>query len=84
VRLGIEILNAGSWAIEHASENTLPLLLMQGGGDQIVSTGACREFAAKADAHCDFKLWEGFYHEIHNEAEKESVFDFLLKWLNRN
>ena len=83
-RLGIEILNAGLWAIEHASEWTLPLLLMQGGADHIVSVEACREFAAKAGAHCDFKLWDGCYHEIHNEPEKEAVFDFLLEWLNRN
>jgi alpha-beta hydrolase superfamily lysophospholipase len=83
-RLGIEILKAGLWAIEHASEFTLPLLLMQGGADHIVSAEACREFAAKAGAHCDFKLWDGCYHELHNEPEKAAVFDFLLEWLNRN
>jgi len=59
-------------------------LLMQGGADHIVSVEACREFAAKAGAHCDFKLWDGCYHEIHNEPEKEAVFDFLLEWLIRN
>jgi len=84
VRLGIEILNAGLWAIEHASEFSLPLLLMQGGADHIVAVDACREFASKVGPHCDFKLWEGCYHEIHNEPEKEAVFDFLLEWLARN
>lgn len=83
-RLGIEILNAGVWAMEHASEFTLPLLLMGGGADQIVSAEACREFASKVNVPCDFKLWEGCYHEIHNEPEKDAVFDFLLEWLSRN
>jgi len=84
VQLGIDILQAGAWALEHASEFSLPLLLMQGGADLIVAVDACREFASKVDAHCEFKLWEGCYHEIHNEPEKEAVFDFLLNWLVRN
>jgi len=31
--------------LEHASEFTLPLLLMQGGDDKIISVEAGREFA---------------------------------------
>jgi len=57
---------------------------MQGGADQIVSADACREFASKVVAPCVFKQWDGCYHEIHNEPEKEAVFSFVLEWLTRN
>jgi len=81
-RLGMTLLQAGAWALEHASEFSIPLLLMQGSADPIVSAEACREFAAGVGARCDFKLWDGFYHEIHNESGKEAVYDYLLKWLS--
>jgi len=29
-----------------------------------------------------FKIWDGLYHEIHNEPEKQEVLAFLINWLN--
>jgi alpha-beta hydrolase superfamily lysophospholipase len=80
-RAGVDILASGLWALEHASEFSLPLLLMHGSADPIVAVGGSREFAAKVRGDCTLKVWEGFYHEIHNEPQKQEVFDFLLAWL---
>ncbi len=82
-RLGIDLLQSGLWAMEHAAEFPLPLLLMHGAADRITSAQASREFAAKAGDRCTLKIWDGLYHEIHNEPEKEHVFAFLLEWLKR-
>jgi len=82
-RLGIDLLQSGLWAMEHAAEFPLPLLLMHGAADRITSAQASREFAAKAGDRCTLKIWDGLYHEIHNEPEKEQVFAFLLEWLKR-
>ncbi len=82
-RLGIDLLQSGLWAMEHAAEFPLPLLLMHGAADRITSAQASREFAAKAGDRCNLKIWDGLYHEIHNEPEKEQVFAFLLEWLKR-
>jgi alpha-beta hydrolase superfamily lysophospholipase len=72
---------AGLWALEHAAEFPLPLLLMHGGADRITSALASREFAAKAP-QCLFKAWDGFYHEIHNEPEQQQIFATITAWLN--
>jgi acylglycerol lipase len=80
-RFAMDFLQAGLWALEHAAEFTLPLLLMHGSADRITSVQASREFAAKAGDRCTLKIWDGFYHEIHNEPEKEQVFAYLLEWL---
>jgi len=80
-RFGIDFLQAGLWALEHAAEFPLPLLLMHGSADRITSAQASREFAAKAGDLCTLKIWDGLYHEIHNEPEKEQVFAYLLEWL---
>ena len=81
VRLGIDLLQSGLWALEHATELTLPLLLMHGAADRLTSVEASREFAAKAGKHCTLKVWDDLYHEIHNEPERNQVFAYLLEWL---
>jgi alpha-beta hydrolase superfamily lysophospholipase len=81
-RLAMDMLQAGVWALEHAGELSLPLLLMHGGADRLTSAQASREFAAQAGNVCTLRIWDGFYHEIHNEPEQEQVFEYLLEWLN--
>ena len=82
-RMFISTYQAGEWALEHASEFSLPLLLMQGRDDKIISVEAGREFAAKVKENCILKIWDDLYHEIHNESEKEEVFKFLIDWLDK-
>ena len=82
-RMFISIYQAGQWALEHASEFSLPLLLMHGGDDKIISVKASHEFAGKITENCNLKIWDGLYHEIHNEPEKEEVFKFLIDWLDK-
>ena len=83
-RLGMDMLEAGLWALEHAAEFPLPLLLMHGSADHITSAQASREFAAQAGDRCTLKIWDGFYHEIHNEPEQGQVFRYLVEWLTSN
>lgn len=73
----------GLWALEHAAEFPIPLLLMHGGADAIISAPACQEFASKNGDKITFKLWDGLYHEIHNEPEQAHVFAYMLDWLER-
>jgi len=82
-RMFISVYQAGQWALEHASEFSLPLLLMQGGDDKLSSVEASREFTDKITKNCTLKIWDGLYHEIHNEPEKEEVFKFFIDWLNK-
>jgi acylglycerol lipase len=83
-RLAMDMLQSGLWSLEHAAEFPLPLLLMHGGADRITSAQASREFAAQAREVCTLKIWDGFYHEIHNEPEQGEVFEYLLGWLESN
>lgn len=79
-RFGLDFLQAGEWALAHAAEFPLPLLVVQGSQDRLVSAEASRQFAQKAP-ECTFKLWEGFYHETHNEPEKSEVLAFTIDWM---
>jgi alpha-beta hydrolase superfamily lysophospholipase len=40
------------------------------------------EFAGKTNL-AEFRIWEGGYHELHNEPFKQEVFDYILAWINK-
>lgn len=84
VRLALEMLQAGEWAMAHAAELPLPLLLVHGTEDILTPAQASEEFAARAPTErCTLKLWAGFYHETHNEPEKAEVLGYMIDWLRR-
>jgi alpha-beta hydrolase superfamily lysophospholipase len=80
-RLGIDILNAGVWALDHADQFPLPLLIMHGTADRSTSYEASREFGSRVKTDCTLKLWDGLYHELHNEPEKDQVLQFIINWI---
>jgi alpha-beta hydrolase superfamily lysophospholipase len=84
-RLGWDLLQTGPWLVEHAAEfPDIPLLLMQGNADRIVDPAATKKFAKKIKkGNITFQLWEGGYHEMHNEPNRDEVFNLLVHWLDR-
>jgi alpha-beta hydrolase superfamily lysophospholipase len=81
-RLFLNVFESGLWALDHAAEIPLPLLLMHGGADRITSLEASRQFAASAGDKVTLRIWDGLYHEIHNEPEQGEVFTFMIDWMN--
>lgn len=81
-KLAIELIDGGVYALEHAGELDLPLLLMHGTADRIASSKASEKFANKAGGKVTLRLWEGYYHEIHNDIGKEEVIACMIEWLN--
>jgi alpha-beta hydrolase superfamily lysophospholipase len=84
VRLATGMLDAGEWALAHAAEFPLPLLLVHGTADRLTSAQATEAFAAKVPGDCTLKLWDGYYHETHNEPEKTDVLAFMIDWLQKH
>ena len=75
-------MKAAGHALKHASELGVPLLLMHGSDDLICSPDGSRQFAS-ASGLVELKIWEGGYHELHNEFFKKDVFATLIEWINR-
>lgn len=81
-QLGIDFLEEGLWLLQSAPKFQIPILLMHGSLDRICSPQASMEFAKTAGDPVTLKIWDGLYHEIHNELEKDQVFQYLIQWLN--
>ena len=75
-------MNAANYSLEHASELNVPTLIIHGSDDLVNSPEATREFAAKSE-RAELKIWEGGYHELHNESFKDEVFEYIIGWINR-
>ena len=75
------ITDAGKEIIGRASEITLPLLLVHGRSDRITSAAATMEVAAAAPG-ATLKLWDGGYHELHNDLLREDHFEFIIEWID--
>lgn len=75
-------LTAVEHAFAHGVELSTPLLMMHGGADRVTYYHGSQEFAALIPENCTLKLWEGLYHEVHNEPEQDKVFDFMIDWMN--
>jgi acylglycerol lipase len=71
---------AGQYAIDHADEIKVKTLVIHGSADRITSFKATKEFAAK-NPRVTLKIWEGFYHETHNEKEQKEVLEFVGEWV---
>ncbi len=81
-RLFVGMYESGLWALDHAAEFSLPLLLMHGTADRLTSWQASQEFARRAGGNVTWRAWDGFYHEIHNEPEKAEVLKTMVDWMN--
>jgi alpha-beta hydrolase superfamily lysophospholipase len=82
-RLFCCIMETGEWVLENAARFPLPVLLMHGGEDMLASPDATRQFAKKVGEKSTLKIWDGLYHEIHNESQNQEIFAFLVAWMKK-
>jgi acylglycerol lipase len=82
-RLGSELFAAMARVEQQMSAISLPILIMQGSDDKLVSHEGSRLLFEKAGSKDKtIKIYDGFYHEIFNEADRARVFADLDAWLN--
>ena len=81
--LGTSMLTAGQWAIDHADQLPLPALLMHGTGDRLTSAESSRTFASRAGSRCTLQIWEGLFHELHFETERDQVLQRIRDWMQQ-
>ena len=75
-------MSSAKYSLAHASGLKIPTLLLHGSDDLITSPEGSREFAGKTSM-VELKIWEGGYHELHNEPFKDEVFKYILGWIKK-
>lgn len=82
-RTGAELLRAFDVIGEQMERLTPPLLILHGTDDHITDPDGSRELYARAGStDKTLNLYEGLYHELLNEVEKERVMADIVAWLD--
>ena len=84
---GKAALTAIDLCFARAREFPAPLLIIHGKQDKIAYYSGSEEFAQQVRAagkDVTLKVWDGLYHEVHNEPEKDEVFQLMIDWLDRH
>ena len=72
--------------VQHFKDiQSMPTLLMYGTEDKLLELRSFNELKNNLNTNeFYFKVWEGFYHEIHNEPERDQVMRYVLTCLNNS
>ena len=81
-RLGAELLNSIERLSSKISELSLPILIMHAPADRLSDPASSKMlFEGVSSKDKTLKLYEGFYHEIFNDPERQQVFLDMENWL---
>jgi alpha-beta hydrolase superfamily lysophospholipase len=81
-RTGAEINKTFAYLQPRLNQIETPLLILHGTGDRLVDPASSRflaDLAASEDK--TLKLYDGLFHEIFNEPEKDQVFQDIIAWI---
>ena len=81
-RLGAELLSAMMRITAEAGKISLPIIIVQGSKDVLVDPSGAQMLYDKAGSKDKtLKIYDGFYHEVFNEPERERVLKDVEDWL---
>lgn len=81
-----EIIETMKDTVEHLTDiRSIPLLLMYGSEDRISDRDTMdlvKQHVKTKELY--YKVWQGLYHEVHNEPERDEVMRYILAFLNNS
>ena len=81
-RLAAELLKTMQRVTDQASKIQLPLMIVQGSEDKLVDPGgAPMLYNAVSSEDKSLKVYDGLYHEVFNEPEREQVLGDVHDWI---
>ena len=80
---GLAMVRAVTYVQKHLDQFQLPVLILHGTADRMVTPEASKLLYKKVQSEDKaLKLYDGLYHEILNEPEKEAIMEDIRIWLD--
>jgi alpha-beta hydrolase superfamily lysophospholipase len=85
LRTGAEMLRAADELPAGLGRLTCPVLLLHGSLDGLTSPSGSQLVAERvSSSDVTLKVYDGLYHEVHNEPEKDTVLGDIVRWLDKH
>lgn len=84
VNFSLPFFEAGEYAIANADKIKVPALMIHGTADALTDYKGSEAFAKQAGDKLSLHLYEGGFHELHNEPNKDEVLSDVIAWLNQH
>ena len=81
VRLAAFMMEAAEDIMAKADSWGHPLYLAHGSADRICPVAGSDQLAQRLGSKVTYKRWDGFFHETHNEPEKDVVIGAMMDWV---
>ena len=82
-RLAAELLKVMQWVTDNAGSIYLPIMIVQGSEDKLVDPGgAAMLHNSVSSEDKTLKVYDGLYHEVFNEPERDLVLSDVQDWLD--
>ncbi len=81
-RVGLDLINLGKWLRENSILIKVPILLFHGDSDRLVNISGTREFVKNYKGDLEYVEFPGGYHELHNDTNKNELFEKMLGWIS--
>jgi alpha-beta hydrolase superfamily lysophospholipase len=83
LRLAAGLIDTGLWALDHADQLATKMLVMHGLDDTLTCPKSSAEFCERSNGFATFRGWSGCRHDLHDELQRERVFDYLTHWMKQ-
>ena len=81
-RMGVQMLRAAALIAQELPNITLPILILHGTADRLADpAGSQMIYDGVGSADKTLRLYDGLYHEVFNEPEREQVLADVAAWL---
>jgi len=78
------LIRGARWLMNNHGAYAYPCLILHGGADQIVTPDASKYFYEHIGSKDkELKIYDGLYHEILNEPEKDTVLEDIHQWIEK-
>ena len=81
--LATQLLSQGRWALDHAREIEIPILVMYGEDDQLIDQSVCEHLPIRVGSLATVVRWPHRRHDLLHDHGKEEVLANIAAWLRR-
>jgi alpha-beta hydrolase superfamily lysophospholipase len=83
IYLATQLLSQGRWALDHARDIDVPVLIMHGGNDPLIDRSACEHLPIRIGRLATGVRWPGRRHDLFHDRGREEVLARVAEWLQQ-